>query len=95
VEVKLPAVFTAQKGLNEPRVPLITGVMKAMKVQVARVKAADLGLTADQAGRSGSKIKVVQYSLPKKKPAVQIIPGAPSEAAVEAVRILMDVERVF
>ena len=95
VQVQLPAVFTAQKGLNEPRVPLITGVMKAMKVQVARIKAADLGLTADQAGRSGSKVKVVQYSLPKKKPAVQIIPGTPAEAAVEAVRILMDVERVL
>jgi electron transfer flavoprotein beta subunit len=95
VQVQLPAVFTAQKGLNEPRVPLITGVMKAMKVQVARVKAADLGLTADQAGRPGSKVKVVQYSLPKKKPAVQLIPGTPAEAAVEAVRILMDVERVL
>jgi electron transfer flavoprotein beta subunit len=95
VQVQLPAVFTAQKGLNEPRVPLITGVMKAMKVQVARVKAADLGLTADQAGRPGSKVKVVQYLLPKKKPAVQLIPGTPAEAAVEAVRILMDVERVI
>jgi electron transfer flavoprotein beta subunit len=95
VQVQLPAVFTAQKGLNEPRVPLITGVMKGMKVQVARVKAADLGLTADQVGRPGSKVKVVQYSLPKKKPAVQLIPGTPAEAAVEAVRILMDVERVL
>ena len=95
VQVQLPAVFTAQKGLNEPRVPLITGVMKAMKAQIARVSAADLGLAAAQAGRPGSKVKVVQYSLPKKKPAVQIIAGAPSEAAVEAVRILMDVEKVF
>lgn len=95
VEVQLPAIFTAQKGLNEPRVPLITGVMKAMKVQVARVKAADLGLAADQVGRLGAKVKVAQYSLPKKKPAVQIIPGTPAEAAVEAVRILMDVERVL
>ena len=32
IEVGLPAIFTAQKGLNEPSVPLITGVMKAMKV---------------------------------------------------------------
>lgn len=95
VQVQLPAVFTAQKGLNEPRVPLITGVMKAMKVQIARVKAADLGLAAAQTGRTGSKVKVMQYSLPKKKPAVQLIPGAPAEAAVEAVRILMDVERVL
>jgi|SRR3989339_324457 len=95
VEVPLPALFTAQKGLNEPRVPLITGVMKAMKAQIARLTAADLGLAPAQAGRSGAKVKVVQYSLPKKKPAVQIISGEPREAAMEAVRILMDVEKVF
>lgn len=95
VQVVLPAVFTAQKGLNEPRVPLITGVMKAMKAQIARAKAADLGLTAAQTGREGSKVNVVRYSLPKKKPSVQMIPGAPGEAAVEAVRILMEVEKVL
>jgi electron transfer flavoprotein alpha/beta subunit len=69
--------------------------MKAMKAQIARATAADLGLATAQAGRPGSKVKVVQYSLPKKKPAVQIIPGTPREAAIEAVRILMDVERVL
>ena len=95
VEVPLPALFTAQKGLNEPRVPLITGVMKAMKAQIARASAADLGLTAAQTGRQGSQVNVVQYSLPRKKPAVQIIPGTPAEAAREAVRILVDVERVL
>src|SRR3972149_7996303 len=51
VRVQLPAVFTAQKGLNEPRVPLIVGVMKAMKAQRPRVTAADLGLTAAQNGK--------------------------------------------
>lgn len=95
VEVELPALFTAQKGLNEPRVPLIMGVMKAMKAQIPRVKASDLGLTADQVGMEGSKVKVIKYSLPKKRPAVQLIPGEPREAAIEAVRILMDVERVI
>lgn len=95
VKVQLPAVFTAQKGLNEPRVPLIAGVMKAMKAQIPRVTAADLGLTAAQTGKQGSKVKVVKYSLPKIKPAVQFLSGEPREAAIEAVRILMDVERVI
>jgi electron transfer flavoprotein beta subunit len=95
VQVELPAVFTALKGLNEPRVPLVMGVMKAMKAQIARATAAELGLEAAQTGREGAKVNVVKYSLPKKKPAVQIIPGAPREAAIEAVRILMDVERVL
>jgi electron transfer flavoprotein beta subunit len=95
VEVRLPALFTAQKGLNEPRVPLIAGVMKAMKAQIPRVTAADLELSSLETGPGGSKVRIVRYSQPKKRPKAQIIPGEPREAAVEAVRILMDVERVI
>lgn len=95
VEVALPAVFTAQKGLNEPRVPLITGVMKAMKVQIPKVTVEDLGLTKDMAAPENSKTKIVRYLPPKKRPAVQLIPGEAREAAAEAVRILVDVERVI
>lgn len=95
VEVDLPAVFTAQKGLNEPRVPLITGVMKAMKVQIPKLTIEDLGFTKDMAALENSKTKIVRYLPPKKRPAVQLIPGEAREAAAEAVRILMDVERVI
>jgi electron transfer flavoprotein beta subunit len=95
IEVPLPAVFTTQKGLNEPRVPPITGVMKAMKMQVPRVTPEDLGLSADQVGTGGSKVRINNYFGPKKRPAVQLIPGEPAEAAAEAVRILAEVERVI
>lgn len=95
VEVSLPAVFTTQKGLNEPRVPLITGVMKAMKAQIPRISPADLGLAPDQIGEAGSKLKVEKYLPPKKRPKVRLIPGDPPEAAGEAVRILMEEERVI
>jgi electron transfer flavoprotein beta subunit len=95
VEVALPAVFTAQKGLNEPRVPLITGVMKAMKVQIPKVAVEDLGLAKDMVAPENSKTKIVGYLPPKKRPAVQLIPGEAREAAAEAARILIDVERVI
>jgi len=92
VEVALPAIFTAQKGLNEPRVPLITGVMKAMKVQIPKVAVEDLGLTKDP---DTSKTRIVRYLSPRKRPAVQFIDGEPRQAAAEAARILVDVERVI
>ncbi len=95
VEVPLPAVFTAQKGLNEPRVPMITGVMKAMKVQIPRLTPMDLGLTPEQVGLGGAKVKTVRYLAPKKRPHVRLIAGEPAEAAREAVRIVMDVERIL
>jgi len=95
VEVTLPALFTTQKGLNEPRVPLIAGVMKAMKTEIPRLTAENLGLSLSGTNQEGPRIRIVGYSQPKKKPKVQIIPGEPREAAVEAVRILMEVERVI
>jgi len=95
IEVPLPAVFTAQKGLNEPRVPLITGVMKAMKVQIPKVTPGDLGLSAEDIGVSGSRVRVELYLHPKKRPPVKLIPGEAKEAAAEAVRILVDEVRVI
>jgi len=91
VEVGLPAIFTAQKGLNEPRVPLITGVMKAMKVQIPRFTLEDLGVPKDVQ----PKTTILRYLPRKKRPAVQFIEGEPAQAAAEIVRVLVDVERVI
>jgi electron transfer flavoprotein beta subunit len=95
MEVPLPAVFTTQKGLNEPRVPLITGVMKAMKVQIPKMTAADLGLSPDELGQAGSKVRVERYFPPKKRPPIHLISGEPKGAAAEAVRILLEDVRVI
>jgi len=43
VEVPLPAVFTAQKGLNEPRYPNMMGIMKAKSKELKVMSLADLG----------------------------------------------------
>ncbi len=92
IEVGLPAIFTAQKGLNEPRVPLITGVMKAMKV--VRFPGSRLRIWVS---RKMCRLKrpSIRYLPPKKRPAVQFIEGEPAEAAAEIVRILVDVERAI
>jgi len=95
VEVSLPAVFTTTKGLNEPRVPLITGVMKAMKVQIPKMSAQDLGLSPEETGKAASKVRIERYLAPKKRAGVHLIPGDAREAAAEAVRILADEVRVL
>jgi electron transfer flavoprotein beta subunit len=95
VEVPLPAVFTAERGLNEPRTAPITGVMKAMRTPIPKATPADLGLSPEEIGAAGSKVRIVKYLAPRKRPPVTIIPGEPSEAAVEAVRILVEVERAL
>jgi electron transfer flavoprotein beta subunit len=95
VEIPLPALFSAQKGLNEPRVPLVTNVMKAMKATIPRITPQELGVSTDEIGVSGSKVRADRYRLPMKRRKVQLIAGEAPQAAAEAVRILFEVERAL
>ncbi len=69
----LPALFTCQKGLNTPRIPLVMNVMKAMKAQIKKVDLASLGLTAEDVGPKAAKVKIQRYSPPPKRPPVRMI----------------------
>jgi electron transfer flavoprotein beta subunit len=91
-EVLLPALVTAQKGLNEPRVPLITGVMKAMKAQIPAVDPESLGIARDHVSRT----YVLSYDTPPKRPPVKIAEGETGEEKVQnLIRLLKDEARVL
>ena len=95
-EVTLPALFTTQKGLNEPRVPLITGVMKAMKTEITVLDPASFGTPFGPIDAESSKIKVLSYELPAKRPSVHIIEGeTPEEKAGNLVKLLKDEAKVL
>ena len=52
VETTLPALFTCQKGLNEPRFPSLMDIMKAKKKPVNEPQAADSGEPTAVIGRA-------------------------------------------
>lgn len=89
VEVPLPAVFTAQKGLNEPRYPSMKGIMKAKKKPMDKKTVADLGLDVSP------KVTALSFSLPEPRKAGKIIPGEPAEAARELARLLREEAKVI
>jgi electron transfer flavoprotein beta subunit len=84
-DLPLPAVASAQKGLNEPRYPTLKGIMGAKKKEIKDVKAADLGLAAEPPALSVVKLE----SLPPRPPG-RIIQGEPAAAAKELVRALRE-----
>ena len=53
VVFSLPAVVSAQKGLNEPRYETLKGIMAAKKKIIPVVTLAELGLTADDVAAAG------------------------------------------
>src|SRR5262249_55436160 len=82
-DLPLPAVVSAQKGLNEPRYPTLKGIMGAKKKEIKDVKAADLGLAPE-----APALSVVKLEMLPPRPPGRIIPGEAAEAAKELVRAL-------
>jgi electron transfer flavoprotein beta subunit len=54
IECALPALFSCEKGLNEPRYASLTGIMKAKKKPIEEKNAAALGLAPGTVGVAGS-----------------------------------------
>src|SRR6266853_147986 len=84
-DLPLPAVVSAQKGLNEPRYPTLKGIMGAKKKEIKEVKAADVGMAAEPPVLSVVKLE----SLPPRPPG-RIVQGEPAEAVKELVRALRE-----
>jgi electron transfer flavoprotein beta subunit len=84
-DIPLPAVLSAQKGLNEPRYPTLKGIMGAKKKEIKDVKAADLGLSSATPELSITALE----ALPARAPG-RIIPGEVKDAVKELVRSLRE-----
>ena len=94
VECALPAVLTAQKGLNEPRYASLKGIMAAKKKPVAEKKLADLGVA--EADPANAKTRWRKLELPPARQAVKLIPADdPAAAAKELVRLLREEAKVI
>jgi electron transfer flavoprotein beta subunit len=84
VEFRLPAVITADKGLNEPRYPALKGIMAAKKKPL-EVKPVQLGAGA---------IEVVALTPPPERKEGRIVGEGPG-AVPELVRLLREEAKVL
>jgi electron transfer flavoprotein beta subunit len=85
VEFSLPAVVSAQKGLNEPRYETLKGIMAAKKVQIPILPVEELGLGA---GELEVGLEVTAMDLPPARKAGRVLAGTAEEAARELVHLL-------
>lgn len=95
VELQLPCLITAQKGLNEPRYPSLKGIMAAKKMPVETLKVSDLGL--DEGALAGATCRWVALALPPAKASGKILNGEqdPQGAARELARLLREEAKVI
>jgi electron transfer flavoprotein beta subunit len=94
LEAPLPALFTTQRGLNEPRYASLPGIMKAKKKPIDIKTLEDIGLDADRIGTSLTSIVAMQT--PQERKGGKMITGdSAQEKAVELVRILHEEAKVI
>ncbi len=91
-ETPLPAVISAQKGLNEPRYASLKGIMAAKRKPIQLLDAAALGLDAEALA---PKLKVSALELPPPRPPVRLIEGDAPTQAKELVRLLHEEAKVI
>jgi len=90
LEVPLPCVLGATKGLNEPRYPKFPDIMKAKKKPIKEIALADLGIAADAAGTELVKLEKVP-----ERTGARMMEGDVHKAVEELVRILKEEEKVI
>ena len=95
VSFELPAVVTAQKGLNEPRYASLKGIMAVKKKVVPEWTLADLGVDAAAVAPAGAAIRTLEATLPPARAAGKILEGEPADTAKELVRLLREEAKVI
>lgn len=92
LELALPALISAQKGLNEVRYPSLPGIMKAKRKPLEVVALSDLGLSVDDVA---SKVELVSAELPPARKAGQRLTGEVDEVVAKLVQLLQEEAKVI
>lgn len=96
VEAALPALFTTQRGLNEPRYASLPGIMKAKKKPLDVKTLVDIGIDPSTVGEKGRKVKIRALNPPPQRKAIRMIDGeSPEEQAESLVKVLHDEAKVL
>ena len=90
IEMNLPCVIGATKGLNEPRYPKFPDIMKAKKKEIKEIEFSELGIDVSQGKVTIEKLE----SVPERSGAKMLV-GSVDDQVTELVRILKEDEKVL
>jgi electron transfer flavoprotein beta subunit len=90
VEMQLPCVIGATRGLNEPRYPKLPDIMKAKKKEIKQIELADFGLEP-----ASALTEIVNLEAVPERGQARMLDGTTRESAEQLVRILKEEEKVL
>jgi electron transfer flavoprotein beta subunit len=92
ISLSLPAVVSAQKGLNEPRYETLKGIMMAKKKEIPSVTIEELGLNAEDLT---PRVAVVRMDMPPARQAGRVVTAPPEETARQLAEYLHNEAKVI
>ncbi len=90
IEMSIPCVIGATKGLNEPRYPKFPDIMKAKKKEIKEIELSDLGINESDGGITIEKLEAVP-----ERSGAKMLEGSVDEQMTELVNILKENEKVL
>ncbi len=81
VEATLPAVLTAEKGLNEPRYPALAGIMRAKKQEIKYLDLPSLGINPEELENPLKRVSLTYPSIERKGKVLNADSGSIKEFA--------------
>lgn len=90
IQLQMPALVAANKGLNMPRYASLPGIMKAKKKTIKEVS-----LDSLQVSGNDVKVKFSQFQMPPEKPAVKMLSGDAGAQAAELAKLLREEAKVI
>ena len=90
IEMSLPCVIGATKGLNEPRYPKFPDIMKAKKKEIREIEIDSLGID-----ESAGLVVIEKLEPVPERSGAQMLDGSLDDQVTELVKILKENEKVL
>ncbi|MCR2018793.1 electron transfer flavoprotein subunit beta/FixA family protein [Blautia pseudococcoides] len=90
IEVKLPALITVVKGINNPRIPSLRGILKANRKNIINWSAEDIQADLSRCGMNGSPTIVKRTYQIKHEKNTEILKGNAPSLAKSILKIVSD-----
>jgi len=90
IEMSLPCIIGADRGLNEPRYPKFPDIMKAKKKEIREIELSSLDLDVSQA-----MVEMQSLELVPERSGAKMIDGSVDDQAAQLVKILKQNEKVL
>jgi len=94
LQVSLPVLISVVKGINEPRLPTVLGIMEAAEKDIKSFNAQDIDVSEANVGLDGSPTRVTGVFEHQSKRKGEMLEGLPEDIVKRAIKRLRELNAI-